>query len=129
MSFTKRELSTSQIYGSGLALILIMLLISLFGGSKAFVQAAAVLTILLMVWPAPFRYFAIVWFAFAEVLGYITSRILLTVIFLLVVIPVGLMKRGSLRQTLKTGLFKKGCGSVFVNRNHTFTADDLLKPF
>lgn len=129
MSFIKKEFNTSQIYGSGLALLLILLLVYLFGGNKAVIQSALVLTILLMVWPAPFRYFAMVWFALAELLGYIVSRILLAVIFLILVVPVGLLKRGKLRKTLKLGMFKKGTHSVFISRNHTYAADDLIKPF
>lgn len=129
MSFIKKEFNKSQIYGSGLALLLILLLVYLFGENKAVIQSAVVLTILLMVWPTPFRYFAIVWFALAEILGYIVSRILLTVIFLILVVPVGILKRGTLRKSLKLGMFKKGTHSVFISRNHTCAADDLRKPF
>lgn len=125
----KKEFTTAQIYGSGLALILILLLIYLFNGNNTIIQAVIFLTILLMIWPAPFRYFAILWFALAELMGFIASRIILSLIFLFMVIPAGIIKRGSLRKTLKLGLFKKGSDSVFTSRNHTFSADDLIKPF
>lgn len=125
----KKEFTTSQIYGSGLALILILLLIYLFNGNYSIIQAVIFFTILLMIWPAPFRYFAIMWFALAELMGFIASRIVLTLIFLFMVIPAGILKRGSLRKTLKLGMFKKGNVSVFTDRNHTFSADDLIKPF
>lgn len=129
MGFIKREFTTSQIYGSGLALLLILLLVYLFAENKAVIQIAVVLTVLLMVWPAPFRYFAILWFGLADVLGYVVSRIILTVVYLILVVPVGILKRESLRRSLKLNLFKKGNESVFTIRNHTFTGDDLLKPF
>jgi hypothetical protein len=125
----KKEFTTSQTYGSGLALILILLLIYLFSGNNLIIQAVVFFTILLMIWPAPFRYFAILWFALAELMGFIVSRILLSIIFIFMVIPAGILKRGSLRKTLKLGLFNKGNDSVFTSRNHTFSADDLIKPF
>jgi hypothetical protein len=125
----KKDFTSSQIYGSGLALILIMLLIFLFTGNKSVIQAAVFITILLMVWPAPFRYFAIAWFALAELMGFAVSRIMLTIIYLILVIPAGILKRTSIRKNLKLGIYRKGTDSVFIHRNHTFTAEDLIKPF
>ncbi len=82
-----------------------------------------------MIWPAPFRYFGIVWFALGEALGFIVSRILLTVIFSFLVIPVAIFKKGSIRRNMNLGQFKIGNDSVFKNRNYIFDSGDLLKPF
>jgi len=125
----KKELTIVQIFGSGLALILITLLIFLFSEKMVFLHTAIALTVLLMIWPAPFRYFGIVWFALGEALGFIVSRILLTVIFLFLVIPVAIFKKGSIRRNMNLGQFKIGNDSVFKNRNHIFDSDDLVRPF
>jgi hypothetical protein len=125
----KKNLNITQVFGSGLALILIALLIFLFSEKIFFLHAAMVLTVLLMIWPAPFRYFGIVWFALGEALGYVISRILLTVIYLFLVIPVSIFKRGGIRCNMNLEHFKKGNESVFKDRNHIFDSGDLLKPF
>jgi hypothetical protein len=125
----KKQLTVSQLFGSGLALILIFLLLYLFSKNQLYIHISVALTILLMVWPAPFKYFGLFWFAFGETLGFVVSRIILTLIFVLVVIPVGLLKRKSIRKNMHLNDFAKSNRSVFKERNHTFTSDDLLKPF
>ena len=129
MNKVKKSFNSSQLFGSGLALILIFLLIYLFNEKRLYLHVAIFLTIVLMVWPAPFRFFAIMWFAFAEITGFIVSRILLTFIFLLIVVPAGFIKRKTLHRNLWLGQFWKSNNSVFITRNHIFVAEDLLKPF
>jgi uncharacterized membrane protein YgaE (UPF0421/DUF939 family) len=125
----KKQLTVSQLYGSGLALILIFLLLYLFGDNPLFLHISVVLIILLMVWPAPFKYFGLFWFAFGETLGFVVSRIILSLIFILIVIPVGLLKRKSIRNNMNLNDFAKSTDSVFKERNHTFLPNDLIKPF
>lgn len=124
-----KNLNITQVFGSGLALILIALLVFLFSEETFFLKVAIAFTLLLMIWPAPFRYFGIIWFALGEALGYVISRILLTVIYLFLVIPVSIFKRGSIRRNMNLEYFKKGHESVFKDRNHIFDSGDLLKPF
>lgn len=125
----QRNLNRTQITGSGLALILISLLLYIFLDQSVLIQIAFVLVIWLMIWPAPFRYFAYFWFALGEAMGYVVSRVLLSLIFFLLVVPVGLMKRNQLRSNMKLNSFKTGSTSVFVNRETQFTEKDFEKPF
>ncbi len=129
MNLLKRQLSTAQIYGSGLAFILILLLIYSFTGVKYFLHVSLAVLIILMVWPVPFRYFGLFWFALGELLGYITGRFFMAVIFVLVVIPVSIFKRRSIRKKMNLGASDKGVPSFFITRNHRFSAADLIKPF
>lgn len=69
------------------------------------------------------------WLAFAEILGMINIRILLGILFVLLVIPVGLWRRWRGIDSLRLRQFKKGKGSVMVNRDHEYTRDDLLHTF
>jgi hypothetical protein len=64
-----------------------------------------------------------VWFKLSLVLGRISNTILLTLIFFLVLTPVGLFRR----MLGKGGMFRirKGQHSNFTNRDHSFTKQDL----
>jgi len=53
----------------------------------------------------------------------ISNRVLLTIIFLLVVTPVGLIRR--LRKKNSLTYFDKNATSNFTGRNHTFSKKDL----
>lgn len=67
------------------------------------------------------------WFGLAKVLGFINSRILLTVVYVLVLLPLSLLNRlfGSNSVQLK----KKASGSYFVTRDHKYVKVDLENPW
>ena len=46
-----------------------------------------------LVWPASLRYVHWLWVRFAVILGWINSRIVLTILFFLVILPTGLLMR------------------------------------
>lgn len=124
-----RFLSSSQLYGSGLALILILLLLTVFLESNLFLFTAIGVSIILMISPLPFRFFAYTWFAFGELMSLIVGKLILSVIYLFLVVPIGLIKRKSIRANMHLSLFKKGTDSVFKERDHTFCEDDFNKLF
>lgn len=63
------------------------------------------------------------WFSLAMVLGFVMSRVLLSLIFYLFLFPIAMLSRiGS-----KNGLqLKKPSQSVFIKRNHVYTKEDLI---
>jgi len=67
------------------------------------------------------------WMMIAKVLGFINSRILLSIIFFLILTPIALL----MRLLGKSGFVKSGNGkkSLFVTRNHVYTKADLVQPF
>lgn len=67
---------------------------------------------------------AIVWFweKIALVLGYINTRILLSVLFYVFLVPIAAISRLFSKDPMK---LKNPKGTVFVTRNHTYTAKDL----
>ena len=66
-----------------------------------------------------------VWGKLSFIMGEISNRVLLTIIFLLVVTPVGLIRR--LRKKNSLTYFDKNATSNFTGRNHTFSKKDLEK--
>ncbi len=64
------------------------------------------------------------WYKLAELLGYINSRILLSLIFFVVLFPVAVLARIGRGKNL-LGLKKENGQSAFTERNHRYEAKDL----
>lgn len=64
------------------------------------------------------------WMQLAQLLGYVNSRILLTLLFFLILTPVAALAR-IFRQNKK----QPNIHSNFVTRNHIFTKTDLEHPW
>jgi hypothetical protein len=102
-----------------------LLVFYFFGGNKYLLYAALVISIACILIPALALKITQLWFKLATVLGWVNARILLTVIFFLVLFPVALLRR----------LFTSGknisanAQSLYVVRNHVFTAKDMENPW
>jgi len=126
---SKNRLTPDQCKDTGMAMVLILLLLTLAARRNYIIFCAIGLLVLTMIRPQMFRPVGVIWFGLAELLGMVTSRIVLTIIFLVVVTPIGLVRRLVGADTLKLKSFKKGHGSVMEKRNHTFAANDLERPY
>lgn len=84
---------------------------------------------LTLLWPSLFKPLAYLWFGFSKALGWLTSRIVVSLLFFVLVTPVGLIRRLMGKDTLHLKAFKKNRKTAFIDRNHVFTAQDLTYPF
>jgi hypothetical protein len=66
-----------------------------------------------------------VWMRLARMLGWISNRLLLSVVYLLVLLPVALFRRMGKKDRLT--YFDKTATSNFTERNHLFQREDLEK--
>jgi len=114
---------------TGLALVLIFLLLGLFLAGGMFLNLAIAALVVTMIVPGIFKPLAYVWFGLAHVLGTIFSKVLLFLVFILLVLPVGLMRGILGKDSLALKQWKKGSHSVFLTRDHLFTASDIDKPY
>jgi hypothetical protein len=121
--------SVDQAKDTGLALVLILLLMIRVWKQDDLVLLAIFVLVLTMAWPAIFELPARVWFGLAELMGTVSSAILLSLVFALVVIPIAWMRRIAGADPMKRRLWKKGDDSVFLQRNHHFSAGDLENPY
>ena len=122
-------MTRDQCKDTGMAMVLILLLFAL-GTKRSYLLFFAIgLLALDMIRPQLFRPAAVVWFGLSHVLGIITSRVVLSILFFVVVTPIGVMRRLLGADTLKLKSFKQNNGSVMEKRNHKFCADDILKPY
>lgn len=67
------------------------------------------------------------WYKIAEILGGINSKILLSLIFFIILVPVAFLSRIFSKET-KIQLKRKE-NSYFKERNHTYSKEDLDSPF
>lgn len=116
---------------AGLALVLILLLAAWIGaGLHHLLIAAAMAAVLLcMTIPGLFGPFAVLWFGLSHILGAVVSRVILTVVYLLVVVPVGLVRRWAGVDPMQLKRWKKADGSVFVERNYLYSREDVEHPY
>ena len=129
MKYISTKLTRKQCIDAGMAVVLIMLIIGLFTGKVLFYKLAIPILVINMIAPKFYYPFGIFWFAFSGLLGDIVSRILLTIVYFIIVFPVGIIRRLAGKDSLKLKEFKRSAGSVMQKRDHTYTKADLEKPF
>jgi len=129
--FLSRLLSATpeQAKDTGMAMVLLCLLLGYFGKFPRFLPLSIALLLLTMVWPAAFKPLATLWFGLSHLLGNVVSKVILTLIFYLLVTPIGLIRRWSRADSLQLKKWKTGPGSVFVEREGVITAKDLADPY
>ena len=130
MVFLSSHVSAAQCKDSGLALVLICLVLAMTISPRYFLPAGIALLVVTMTAPGLFRPFARFWFGFSQVLGTLVSRVLLTLLFYGLVTPVGIFRRVLLgKDTMQLKSWKKAQTSVFHARDHLFQREDLDHPY
>ncbi len=129
MDIIPKKISKQQAADAGMAAVLIFLLLGLFVQNSLFYKIAIPLLVINIIFPMFFYPFAFVWFGFSQLLGFLVSKLLLSVVFLVVVTPVGLIRKLAGKDTLRLKKFRKGDDSVMHTRNKIFTFKDIEKPY
>ena len=124
-----KDTSREQAKDTGLAIILICLLLMQLARYDFLLLPAIAVLVVTMTFPGIFTPVARIWFGFSHLLGSGMSKILLAVIFFVVATPIGLLRRFFGADSMLMRAWKKGTNSVFKERNHTFTKGDLEKPY
>ena len=123
------KITENQKKDTGLALILLFLIIGLLTNNLLFFKMTIPIILITMLIPSVLYPIAIVWFTLSNFLGFFISKIILSVIFIILIIPFGLIRRLFGKDNLRLGQFKVSKKSVLINKNHTFTRKDIIKPF
>ena len=119
----------NQAKDTGLALVLILLIIEYIKRPNWLTVAAMTVLVLVMTWPSLFKPLARIWFGFSHILGGIVSKVLLTLVFFIVVTPIGLIRKVFGADPMKLSIWKKSSNSVLVDRNHLYKKEDIEKPY
>lgn len=124
-----RDLTKDQIKDTGMAMVLLLLLFSAGLKRPGLVTAAVVALLIDMIFPRFYRPVAIVWLGLSHLVGTVVSKILLTLVFFVIVTPIGMARRLLGHDSLQLKRFKSSEDSVLTVRNHTFTGKDIEKPY
>lgn len=122
------EIGKKEASDTGMALVLICLIAFLFTGTRQWVLAGTGLLLLNMIWPMAFKYPAKAWLGLSHLLGTVMSKVILSLLFGVLVTPVGLFRRLIGRDSMQLKSWK-GSDSAFVVRDHQYTAEDIEHPF
>lgn len=121
--------SKEQTKDFGQVLSLVCLIAALYTDQKRLEQAAVALLLLNLVYPAVYRAFASIWLNFSNLLGRIVSKIILTVVFALLVIPFGLVRKLMGCDSLRLKQWKKDGSSMFKVRDYKYGPEDVSRPY
>jgi hypothetical protein len=129
--FFPKSVSKKEASDTGMAMTLICLLAGYFTKNIIYYKLAIPVLVMTMAFPMFFSvtYIAALWFGLTNLLGAVISRVLLSVVYFLILLPMGLARRLMGKDALNLKGFKKGTGSVMVNRDIVFTANDIKNPF
>ena len=112
-----------------LALTFLLLLIWFFTRHAELIYAAMAFLLVGMIWSAAMRPLAFLWFGLSNVLGKIMSSVLLSVVYLVIVLPVAALRRLMGKDSLRLRQWRSGSESCFIVREHSYTAEDLKHPY
>jgi hypothetical protein len=127
--FVPKSVTSGQAKDTGMAMVLIGLLVAVLGRQPRFVGIAMGLLVLDMIWPQAYKPLARIWFGFSHALGSIMSRLIFSLVFVIMVIPVGVVRRLLGKDPLQMKAWKRGRTSVLKVRDHEFAPDDIAHPY
>ncbi len=129
MNFLKRKITKDQSRDTGMAMVLLLLIAAASRKREGYVYLAIALHVINMIWPQIYRPVAVIWLGLSDLMGSVVSKILLSIVFFVVVTPIGILRRLTGKDSLKLREFKASQDSVMLERNHTFVGQDLERPY
>ena len=127
--YFSKVITKKQSTDAGMALILILLLIAYFTQNNIYYKITIPVLIINMTVPMFFYPFAFLWFGFSKIMGTIMSKIILTVLYIVIVIPMGTIRLIIGKDSLLLKKFKKNNESVLKTRNIIFSSNDIENPY
>jgi len=127
--FFHAKVNETQAKDTGMAMVMILLLIAWFTDAKIALGLAIPVLVINMVFPRTYTPLAKVWMGISNVFGFYTSKLLLSLIFFLIVTPVGIVRRWMGADPMRTREWKKSNASVFSVRDYIYGPEDVEKPY
>ncbi len=129
MAMLKTRFSKKQLLEAGIVLVIILLLTGVYLKNDIWLKISLGLLFIDIIFPPAFYPFAWIWFNLSDILGTVVSKIILSVIFFIIVLPVGIIRKILGKDSLLLKKFRKDQGSVMKIRNYTYQSADFDKPF
>jgi hypothetical protein len=123
------HISKEQRKEFGMLTIVVMSFLAFYFRQNNLSVVIFILALTTLLFPVIFYPFALVWFGLSKVMGKISTSILLGIVFCIVVIPVGLIRKMLRLDGLKIKQFKKTTDTVLLTRDHIYVESDLIHTF
>lgn len=123
------NISKNQAKDTGMAMVLILIFLGLYFKNFSYIKFSIAGLIITMLFPMAYKYVAIVWLGFSKLVGIISSKIILSVAFFCVVVPVAILRKLLGKDVLRLKQFKRDTSSVMKTRNLIFSKEHLDKPY
>ena len=127
--FFPKNIDKNQAKDTGMAMVLICLLFGYFGQNNKLIALSIPLLIIDMIFPDIYRPLAKIWFGISNLLGTIMSKFILTIIFFVIVTPIGIIRKMFGADAMQINKWKKDTATVFKIRNHVFQSKEIEKPY
>ncbi len=124
-----KKISTKQASDTGMAAVLVLLLLGFFLKNTNYYNIAIPVLLINMIYPRIFIPLAKIWLSISEILGDIMSKVILSVIYVILVVPVGLFRRLIGLDNLQLRKFKSEKKSVMKDRDYKFSSKDVENPY
>jgi hypothetical protein len=129
MNIFNTNLTKGQSRDTGMAMVLLFLILRVCLYRELYLYLAIALQIVTMTLPQVFKPIAVVWLGLSNLMGSVVSKVLMSIVFFAVVTPIGFLRRLFGHDSLKLRAFKASGESVMWERNHRFTARDMERPY
>ncbi len=127
-SFLK-AVTKEQTKDFGMVISLACLLIFYFTHQKWALPVSILLLLINIIYSPIYKPLASVWFSLSELIGGVVSKMILTIVFAILVIPIAAIRRWMGKDTLQLKQWKKDGSSVFKVRDHAYRPEDMDKPY
>ncbi|MBV5330496.1 MAG: hypothetical protein JZU65_23155 [Chlorobium sp.] len=121
--------SKTQAKDTGLAMLLICLLFIYLAKYYFLLLPAMAILVVTMTCPSVLTPFAKLWFGLSRLMGIVMSKVVLSLIYFIVVLPIGFFRRIIGKDAMQVRAWRSSSGSVFKMKNHVYSGDDLEKPY
>ncbi|SRR5579872_2643620 len=129
IKFFKRKISKDQSRDTGMAVVLGFLIVAATRKREGYLLLALTFHVINMIVPQIYRPIAIVWLGLSDLMGEVASKVMLSIVFFLVVTPIGLIRRMFGKDSMRLRDFKASTDSVMLERNHLFVSRDIESPY
>jgi len=125
----KQEITKQKCTETAIVMAAVLLFVAWKFDDWRYAIVTFLILILSLLIPIIFYPIAKLWFGLGTVLGYVSTKVLLSLIFFLVLTPIGVFRKIIGKDSLLLESFKKEKTSVLKNREHQFSKGDLKNPY
>lgn len=114
---------------TGIVFGLAMLYFGIYSGNSLFLKISFAVFLFAVIIPSIYSFPAVIWFKLSEILGFIVSKVVLGVIYLIVVLPVSFFRNIFGSDPMMIRNFGKKDSGTWIKREHEYSNSDFIKPF